>query len=104
VHYVRGVAVRWVDVEWPGWVEVQFCESDGTVVSLVDKVPIFDASDCLTLGAALPTDVTIPCEVLERGADRIGNRSSLIRLRSNVEDQHGRTTFQVDEQLIVPCS
>src|SRR4051812_41976700 len=68
IHYVRAVAVRWVGVEWPGWVEVHFGESDGTVVSLADKVPIFDAGDRLAVGAVLPMELTILWEVLERGA------------------------------------
>jgi hypothetical protein len=104
MHYVRAEAVRWVDIEWPGWVKVHFRESDGTVVSLVDKVPIFDTGDRLILGTTLPAYVEIPCDVLERAADRAGNRSSLVRLGSNVEDQRGRTTFHVDEHTLVSRS
>jgi hypothetical protein len=104
MHYVRAEAVRWVDIKWPGWAEVHFREADGTVVSLVDKVPIFDADGRLRLGTALPADVAIPCEVLERAADRAGNRSSLVRLGSNVEDQRGRTTFHVDEHTLASRS
>lgn len=104
MHYVRAEAVRWVDIEWPGWVEVHFRESDGTIVSLVDKAPIFDADDRLRLGAGLPADVEIPCEVLDRAADRAGSRSSLVRLGSNIEDQRGRTTFHVDEHTLVSRS
>jgi hypothetical protein len=80
---------------------VQLRESDGTVVSLVDKVPIFDQTDRLTVGTTLPLDVEVPCDVLERAVDAAGNSSSLVRLRSNVEDQSGRTTFRVDEHTLV---
>jgi hypothetical protein len=104
MHYVRAEAVRWVDTKWPGWVEVHLRESDGTVVSLVDKVPIFDDGDRLILGTTLPTEVEIPCEVLERAVDRAGSRSSLVRLGSNVEDQRGRATFHVDEHTLVSRS
>jgi len=100
MHYVRAEAVRWIDIEWPGWVEAHFRESDGTLVSLVDKVPIFDADGRLTLGAALPADVAIPCEVLEWAADEAGNELSLVRLGSSVEDQRGRTTFRIDAQIL----
>jgi len=101
VHFVRAEAVRWVDVEWPGWVEVRLHESDGTVVSLIDKVPVFDDGDRLTLETRLPAYVEVPCEVLEQAVDQAGNRSSLGRLRSNVEDQRGRTTFNIDEHTLV---
>jgi hypothetical protein len=104
VHYVHAEAVRWIDIEWPGWVVVHLRESDGLVICLVDKVPIFDDGDRLTLGTTLPADVEIPCDVLEQAVDRAGNRSWLVRLRSNVEDQHGRTTFYVDEHTLVSRS
>jgi hypothetical protein len=45
VHYVHAEAVRWVDLEWPGWIEVHLREADGTVASLVDKAAIFDDAD-----------------------------------------------------------
>lgn len=101
MDYLRAEAVRWVDLEWPGWVEVQFRESDGAVVSLVDKAPIFDASGRLAQGAELPAEVEIPCEVLEQATDRVGNRSSLVRLGSDVEDQNGRRTFNVDVRTLI---
>jgi hypothetical protein len=50
VHFVRAEAVRWVDHELPAWVEVQLRESNGTIVSLVDKAPIFDEAERLTPG------------------------------------------------------
>lgn len=101
MHFVRATAVRWVDLEWPGWVEVQLRESDGMVVSLVDKVPVFAADAQLAVGTALPLDVEVPCEVLEKTMDAAGNLSSLVRLRSHVEDENGRTTFRVDERTVV---
>jgi hypothetical protein len=101
VHFVRADAVRWVDLEWPGWVEVQLRESDGAVVSLVDKVPIFDQTDRLAAGTTLPVDVEVPCDVLERAVDAAGNWSCLVRLRYDVEDQGGRTTFRVAEHSVV---
>ena len=99
VYVVRAKAVRWVDLEWPGWVEVRLRESDGAVASLVDKAPMFDDAGRLWAGATLPLDVEVPCEVLDCAVDEAGN--SLVRLRSNVEDQSGRTTFRVDEHTLV---
>jgi hypothetical protein len=104
VHYVCAEAIRWVDIEWPGWAEVHLRESDGTVVSMVDKVPVLDDGNRLRLETQLPVDIEIPCEVLERMVDLAGNRSSLVRLRSNIEDQRGRTTFRVDEDTLISRS
>ncbi|WP_433365105.1 hypothetical protein ACQPZX_35190 [Actinoplanes sp. CA-142083] len=73
MHYVRAEAVRWIDIDWPGWVEVHLHESDGTVAVLVDEVPIFDDSDRLAPGT-LPVEVEIPCDVLEWVVDPADNR------------------------------
>jgi hypothetical protein len=69
-------------------------------VSLVDKVPVLDNGDQLTRGTAVPSGVEILCDVLEWTVDQAGNRSAIVRLRSNVEDQSGRTTFNVDEDAL----
>jgi hypothetical protein len=46
--------------EWPGWVEVQFAESDGTTVSIVEKAPVVDHDDRVVPGVRFPVDVEIP--------------------------------------------
>lgn len=48
VEYVRGRVVRWVEVDFPGWVEVEIVEADGNRAALVDKVPVFYADSGLT--------------------------------------------------------
>jgi hypothetical protein len=100
VRCVRAEAVRWIDEEWPGWVEVQFTESDGTVVSIVEKVPVVDYDDRVVPGVRFPVDLEIQCDVLDWVAHPGGNRSAAIQLRFNVEDRHGRTVFNVDERLL----
>lgn len=97
MHYVRAEVVRWVDQEWPGWVEVHLPESDGTIALLVDKVPIFDEGDRLMPGVGLPTSIEIPCHVLDWVVGKDGVRSALVRLYFDVEDESGRTIFNVDE-------
>jgi hypothetical protein len=96
MHYVRAEVVRWVDPEWPGWVEVHLPESDGSVALLVDKVPVFDYGDRLVPGAKLPMSIEIPCHVLDWVVGQGGVRSAFIRLRFDIEDQSGRTIFNVD--------
>ena len=96
MHYVRAEVVRWVDQEWPGWVEVHLTESDDTVALLVDKVPVFDCGDRLVPGVELPMSVEIPCHVLDWVVDQGGVRSAFVRLHFDVEDESGRTIFHVD--------
>jgi hypothetical protein len=97
---LRAEAVRWVDEDWPGWVEVQFIDSDGTVVSIVEKVPAVDYTDRVVPGVRFPVELEIPCDVLDWVAHLDGSRSATVRLRFSVEDRHGRTMFNVDEHLL----
>ena len=61
MQYVRVEVVRWIDDEWPGWVEVHLTEADGTVVSLTDKVPVLAGDDRPAPGVDLPMSLEIPC-------------------------------------------
>lgn len=101
MDYVRGAAVGWIDGEWPGWVEVRLRESDGTVVTLVDKAPVFDCGNSLLPGVEFPVELELPCDVLDRTAGRDGKRSVMVRLRSGLEDQCGCGTFRVDEGDVI---
>jgi hypothetical protein len=100
VHYVRAEAVGWIDEEWPGWVEVHLIEPDGTVVSIVEKVPILDYDDRVVPGIQFPVVLAIPCDVIDRATDDRGNRTVAIRLRCNVEDRQGRAVFKLDERAL----
>ena len=99
--YVRVTVVRWVDLEFPGWVEAQFCEADGTVVSLVDKALIFDGGDLLAPGAALPLVLDVPGDVLARDIDAAGLRVASVRLRSGLEEPTGRDVFKIRESDLI---
>lgn len=103
MHHVRAEAVQWIDEEWPGRVEVHLTESDGDVASLIDKVPAFDYGDRLAPGVNLPVGIEVPCDVLEWVVDRAGNRSALIRLHSSIEDQNGRSVFNVNASNLASC-
>ena len=84
--------------------EVCLNETDGTVVSLVDKVTIFDNDDRLASGAVFPVELEIPCDVLDWARDPGGNLTAHIRLHFSIEDQNGRTVFNVDENALAPHS
>ncbi|SEQ16435.1 hypothetical protein SAMN05216188_102264 [Lentzea xinjiangensis] len=56
-------AVRWLDDEFPGTLEVRLTDAHGTVWSLVDKAPVF-IDPSLTPEVVLPVDVEVACEVV----------------------------------------
>ncbi|MFD5065250.1 MULTISPECIES: hypothetical protein [unclassified Streptomyces] len=62
---LQAEAVRWVDDEFPGWVEVQFSDAMGRRWSLVDKVPAFDVPEDLGPGSVYPLKVGVACVVIE---------------------------------------
>ncbi|WP_433199823.1 hypothetical protein ACQP00_27680 [Dactylosporangium sp. CS-047395] len=96
MHHVRAQAVRWVEEDWPRWVEVHLVEADGTVVSIVEKVPVVDDTDRMVPGCAFPVELEIPCDVVD-GSDE---RAVAIRLHHGIEDQQGRTLFHVDARSL----
>jgi hypothetical protein len=101
MEYVRAEAVRWVDREWPGWVEVQIAQADGTVAVVVEKVPVLGLGDRLAPGTEFPVEIELPCDVLRREVDESGHRSAVLVLRHGAEDQAGRSTLLVSESRIV---
>ncbi|WP_040810607.1 hypothetical protein [Nocardia concava] len=68
--YIKAVAVRYEDDHFPGWVEAQFQQSDGSTASFVAKVPEFEEHDQLTRDAAYPIPLKIPCDLLTVDRDR----------------------------------
>lgn len=100
VDFVRVEVTRLSDDEFPGWAEVELRESDGTVATLIDKVPVFDADDRLTVGVELPVGLEVPCDVLNREVDEAGNAVAVVRLHFALADQRGRSTFRVNEDSL----
>ncbi|GIJ70472.1 hypothetical protein Voc01_053890 [Virgisporangium ochraceum] len=90
---MRVRAARWADRGFPGTVEVELREADGTVVGIVDKAPVLDLAS--TPDVELPVELEIPCDVLGRGVDGDGAPSVLVRLHFEIGDDRGRTTFRV---------
>lgn len=62
--YIRAVAVRYEDDHFPGWVEAQFPNADGSTASFVAKVPEFQEHDQLTRDAAYPIPLEITCDLV----------------------------------------
>lgn len=93
--------MRWVDEDWPGWIEVQFVVADGTTVSIIDKVPIFDGGDGFVPGAPLPAPVRVAADVIGWEPGPAGSRVAVVALRHHVQDGVGRSTFRVPADAIV---
>ncbi|WP_327139850.1 hypothetical protein [Nocardia sp. NBC_01327] len=62
--YIRAVAVRYEDDHFPGWVEAQFEQADGSAASFVAKVPEFQEHDQLTCDAVYPIPLEIECDLV----------------------------------------
>jgi hypothetical protein len=84
---VRAVAVAVRDDDFPGWLEVHIRSWDGSVITLVDKSPVFGVDP----GTPVPFALTVGCDVLERH----GDGSASVRLHHAIEDTAGRDTFRV---------
>ena len=66
VNYVKVEAVRWVDAEWPGWIEVHLREADGTTTAIIEKVPVLLSDELPAAEPEIPSQIDIPCDVLEQ--------------------------------------
>ncbi|BDU00751.1 hypothetical protein [Nocardia sputorum] len=66
---IWGKAVRWVSDYQPGIIEVEFTDIDGVTHSLIDKLPIFGATDDLGPDSAYPAPVEIGVTLIEQLGD-----------------------------------
>lgn len=72
VNYVKVEVVRWVNHEWPGWIEVLLREADGTTTAIIEKVPVLLPDDLPATEPEIPSQIEIPCDVLERDQGTAG--------------------------------
>jgi len=56
--------VRWIDDDFPGWVEARLVDAHGAVWTFHDKEPLF-SRDNLTASSSYPAAGTIRCQVVE---------------------------------------
>jgi hypothetical protein len=97
VNYVDVEAARWVDTEWPGWIEVHLREADGTTTAIIEKVPVLLSDEGPATEPEIPSQIDIPCDVLGRDQDAAGCTSVLVRLHVHIRDRHGRSVFRVPD-------
>jgi len=87
---------RFVDDDFPGWVECQFADADGRQHTLVDKVPIFSVEP-LDADTRYPLPGFARCEVLEQWRDAGGRELARISTASpdGIESADGLAEFVV---------
>ena|SRR5690242_578179 len=93
--YIAGTATRWVDDAFPGWVQVQVAEADGTLATLVDKADVFDSRGRLTPETRYPVPVELPCHVVRRERDQYDRELAIVVLLHGIEDHEGRRELRV---------
>jgi hypothetical protein len=93
---VRATATRWVaDEPFPGIVEVQFAQHDGSLVTIHEKCAVIDGDPTKT--TSYPAEVLLQAEMVAAGTS-----AGMVRLLHGVEDAAaGRTSFTVSLDLIV---
>lgn len=98
---IRVSITRFVDEHQPGIVETQFADANGTVHTLVDKVPIFSLED-LWSNPVYPQPGFARCEVLARSQDSHGRKLARVTIAKpdGLESMEGLSEFVVLESQI----
>jgi hypothetical protein len=76
---LRVSIIRFVDEHQPGFVECEFTDANGTVHTLVDKVPVFSLED-LWNDSVYPQPGFARCDVLERSQDSRGHKLARVTI------------------------
>ncbi len=85
------------DEPFPGVVQVEFHEEDGTKVVIREKAAVIDAARC-TPAAHYPRSVVLKCRILAATT-----RTYDVELAHHVEDLHGRSRFTVHYENVDLC-
>src|ERR1700692_4014306 len=97
---LRVSIIRFVDEHQPGFVECEFTDANGTVHTLVDKVPVFSLED-LWNDSVYPQPGFARCEVLARSQDSRGQLARVtIAKPDGLESMNGLSEFVVLESQL----
>jgi len=92
--------IRFVDEHQLGFVEGEFTDANGTVHTLVDKVPIFSSED-LWNNSVYPQPGFARCEVLARSRDSRGQLARVTIARPDrLQSSRGLSEFLVLESQL----
>jgi hypothetical protein len=93
--------VRFVDRDFPGWVECEFVDAEGRRHSIIEKVPIVTTED-LGADSEYPKPGIVRCEILKRYRDDKGQE--LVRISTDrptgIESTEGTSEFAVPADLL----
>src|SRR4051812_9403378 len=97
--------VRFVDKSQPGWVAAEFSDAQGTLHTIIDKVPVIAMTE-LWLDSTYPQPGIVACEILNRTQDDQGRSVARIAIAEpwGLESVNGETEFVVlKSQLADRC-
>jgi len=101
MHSVSVQIVRFVDGNFPGWVECELVDADDRRHVLNDKIPIF-TGELLDAHSEYPTPGSVRCEVVERFRDEEGRE--LVRVSTwtpdGIESTEGVSEFTVLASIV----
>jgi hypothetical protein len=96
MQFISAQIVRLVDSDFPGWAECEVFDAEGRRHVLKDKVSIFTI-ELLDADSEYPTRGTVPCEVLERYQNEIGQELARVSTVNpcDIESTDGLSEFTV---------
>lgn len=93
--YLRADIVRWVDEDFPEFVDARFTDRFGREWSVVDKAAVIAPRDFWT-DTPLPQPIVIACTIVAQGRDDAGRDFAEISTEPwGIETEDGISTFEV---------
>ena len=101
MHFIFVQILRFVDSDFPGWVECELVDAKDCHHTLRDKVPIFTA-ELLDADSQYPRLAAVPCEILGRFQDEKGRELVRVSIEQPccVESTEGLSEFVVLASLV----
>jgi len=100
MQFVSVQIVRFVDPDFPGWVECELVDADGRLHIIKDKVPIFTA-ELLDDESKYPATGSMPCEVVERFRDARGRELVRVSIEeAGIESVERTSQFTLTADLV----
>jgi hypothetical protein len=101
MHALAIQVIRFVDGDYPGWVECELVDADGCRHTIIDKVPMLLSGD-FDAESKYPIPSALRCEVLKRFQDETGRDLVCVSTArpDGIETTKGETEFTVPSVLV----